>query len=387
MKNMFGVLALGFLLTACGGSDSDPGSAVSPPITTPSPVEDDESNNDNEPGDTDHANDNNESEADDTDGSEDSADERDRLSDPRGKVFEFVRTEGGVESREYLVIRAPNSYEQNPATIFAFTDNGECYARPTEENLNGPLHQSEVIRAQDGFDHTFRAALMLHDTYSYSLDDLRRNWHVLWSTGADGYIEKISLVDKDGLVLASATEEDGALEYTLEDYGIETSINVPFGAVSDLSPDDIMDNVCESNIVAPAVYDSFEIEFEGGAYGAMSLDYGLIIDQATYAQSFYGASLTDEIEGGRFMYVGFMEVELEDSTMCLYDSFVISLSHDYRTGGFFSFSNWDSSEDRELFLLTADSDGVISGSTNDQIGVKPIDMSFEDLRSQFCILD
>lgn len=294
--------------------------------------------------------------------------ETQHLRSPMGNVYEFVLTEGGVESRQYLVFDWP---VRDEAVVYALTDNGECYARPTADSLNAPLHGA-TAKVSDADSHAFDLQFNLLGAHESA-------WQVRWVQARNGLINAIQLVDNDGEVVASATSDESALEYVLKDGDVGASIRVPFEPMENVYSDDFIYNLCSREPSEPVIYEGFTVEYEAadGVVESRSFIHGALLDAYTFDYWFLGG-LNDSFDD-RYVYVGFIEQEgYSADVLCIAPEFWIELNHDYRSGGFVGHNSWSGEEGSYTpLMLTPDADGVISESSDPQLGVTPTATSLD----------
>ncbi|MDQ2077415.1 hypothetical protein [Marinimicrobium sp. ABcell2] len=307
------------------------------------------------------------------------------LRDPRGNVYEFVLIdEDGVESRQYLVFNFANDSYDSEVTGFALTDSGECYSRPTADSLNGPLHGA-VLSPQEDNPDAFEMRLNLLDTYLAD-EDGDKNWQLQWIPGNNGLIHEIKLIDNDGNVVAEVTNEEPALVHSLEDAGVESTIRVPFEPAEDIYAEDVVNNLCPSEVVSPVVFGGFDVEYEGheeGEVESLSFDYAAFMDLSIMANVFFHSPIDAEVDDS-YAFVGFVEYEDEDG-VCVSPEFVIELTHDYRSGGVFGENSWSGSlNTRAPIVFTLDDDGAISESSDPQVVLSSTDVTFDELTELLC---
>lgn len=297
--------------------------------------------------------------------------ETQHLRSPMGNVYEFVLTEGGVESRQYLVFDWP---VRDEAVVYALTDNGECYARPTADSLNAPLHGA-TAKVSDSDSHAFDLQFNLLGAHVDSEPVFESVWEVRWVQARNGLINEIQLVDNDGEVVASATSDESALEYVLKDGGVDASIRVPFEPMENVYSDDFIYNLCSREPSEPVIYEGFTVEYEAadGVVESRTFSYGALMDLRTFDYEFLALSHYNVDD--RYAYVGF-----DEEGWCVAPGFPIVLEHDYRSGGFVGRHSWSADGGSQTrIVLTPDSDGVISESSDPQLGLTPADMSLDDV--------
>lgn len=298
------------------------------------------------------------------------------LRSPMGNVYEFVLTEGGVESRQYLVFDWPGHDE---AVVYALTDNGECYARPTADSLNAPLHGA-TAKVSDSDSHAFDLQFNLLGAHVDSEPVFESVWQVRWVQARNGLINEIQLVDNDGEVVASATSDESALEYVLDDGGVEVSIRVPFEPMENVYSDDFIYNVCPRESREPVVYEGFTVEIETaeGVAESRSFQYAALLKRKTFIDVILETSV-DSFDDS-YVYVGFIE---QDG--CFSPEHIVELTHDYRSGGFVGHNSWSGDVgNRTPIVFTPGAGGVISESSDPQVGLVPADISFADFAAQRC---
>lgn len=316
------------------------------------------------------------------------------LRDPRGNVYEFIMTDGGVESRQYLVFDWAGI---DAGVVYALTDSGECYSRPTADSLNGPLYGS-TLKVSDSESHAFDLQFNVMDAYVDGDSPSGSIWQIRWVQGGNGLIDEIQLVDSHGEVVTSATSDEDALEYTLKDGSADTFIRIPFEPMENVYSDDFIYNVCPRESGDPVVYEGFTVEFESdeGIVESRSFKYAALLSASVFVDRYrfkdfweetFDTVYIEENFDDRYVYVGFTEHEGSDyyETSCFAPSFPVVLNHDYRSGGLIGYSNWSGKEGGQVpLLLTPDADGVIVESSDPQLGLTPADISFADLSRQRC---